>query len=319
MLQSIFGLDSVPLDTKISLYDNAISEIEFYRRNFYAINTLNSVLRIKHPDSWEITERYATHLIRAGELDQALVVYKKELQKPTAGAEAYSAVVDIESYLGRRDSVMHYLNLAIEKFPTNERLNLYRAYELQQADASEKTVVAAYKKYIKVATNGEAQSSGCAALGDYYYAIGKPKECFRWYSKALDYNADNALTLNNWAYFISELIGTPTTLSAEQVAELVRALAMSVRACELSPSNATYLDTQAWILHLLGRNEEAKGLMKQAISLDTTASDTLLEHYADILAATGESFMAEIYYKRSIKAGANQQRIEAKIEALKAK
>jgi hypothetical protein len=59
--------------------------------------------------------------------------------------------------------------------------------------------------------------------------------------------------------------------------------------------------------------------MKQAISLDTTASDTLLEHYADILAATGESFMAEIYYKRSIKAGANQQRIEAKIEALKAK
>ena len=98
MLQSIFGLDSVPLDTKISLYDNAISEIEFYRRNFYAINTLNSVLRIKHPDSWEITERYATHLIRAGELDQALVVYKKELQKPTAGAEAYSAVVDIESH-----------------------------------------------------------------------------------------------------------------------------------------------------------------------------------------------------------------------------
>lgn len=319
MLQSIFGLDSVPLDTKISLYDNAISEIEFYRRNFYAINTLNSVLCIKHPDSWEITERYATHLIRAGELDQALVVYKKELQKPTAGAEAYSAVVDIESYLGRRDSVMHYLNLAIEKFPTNERLNLYRAYELQQADASEKTIVAAYKKYIKVATDGEAKSSGCAALGDYYYAIGKPKECFRWYSKALDYNADNALTLNNWAYFISELIGTPTTLSAEQMAELERALAMSVRACELSPSNATYLDTQAWILHLLGRNEEAKGLMKQAISLDTTASDTLLEHYADILAAAGESFMAEIYYKRSIKAGANQQRIEAKIEALKAK
>ncbi|MBQ1214094.1 MAG: hypothetical protein IIX81_03630, partial [Tidjanibacter sp.] len=235
MLQSIFGLDSVPLDTKISLYDNAISEIEFYRRNFYAINTLNSVLRIKHPDSWEITERYATHLIRAGELDQALVVYKKELQKPTAGAEAYSAVVDIESYLGRRDSVMHYLNRAIEKFPTNERLNLYRAYELQQADASEKTVVAAYKKYIKVATDGEAKSSGCAALGDYYYAIGKPKECFRWYTQALDYNPDNALTLNNWAYFISELIGTPTTLSAEQMAELERALAMSVRACELSP------------------------------------------------------------------------------------
>ena len=59
--------------------------------------------------------------------------------------------------------------------------------------------------------------------------------------------------------------------------------------------------------------------MKQAISLNSQEDDTLLEHYADILAATGEDFMAEIYYKRSIKAGGNQQRIEAKIEALKAK
>lgn len=318
-LQSIFGLDSVPLATKLSLYDNAISEIEFYRRNFYAINTLNSVIRIKHPDSWDVTERYATHLIRAGELDKALVIYKEELRKPNVVAEAYSAVVDIESYLGRRDSVMHYLDLAIEKFPANERLNLYRAYELQRAEVGEKRVVSAYKNYIKVAEGDEAKSSGCAALGDYYYSIGKPKKCFKWYTKALEYNPDNALTLNNWAYFVSELIGTPATLSEAQVADLEGALEMSVRACELSPSNATYLDTQAWILHLLGRNEEAKVLMKQAISLDTTTSDTLLEHYADILAACGEGFMAEIYYKRSIKAGANQQRIEAKIEALKAK
>lgn len=318
-IQTIFGLDNVGLDTKLALYDSVIEDIDFYRRNFYSINTLIMVLRLKHPGEYEVADRYATHLIRAGELDKALEVYKEEAARPNAPVEAYTQVVGIEDYLGRRDSVMHYLDVAIGKFPTNGHLHLYRAYELQRSGESEKVVVGAYKKYLKIATTAEDKSNACASLGDYYFAQNKPNKSFRWYAKALDHNPDNALVLNNWAYFISELAGPTPTLSAAQTHELERALEMSRRACELSTSNATYLDTQAWILHLLGRNDEAKVVMKQAISLNSQEDDTLLEHYADILAATGEDFMAEIYYKRSIKAGGNQQRIEAKIEALKAK
>lgn len=318
-LQRLFALDSAEIEIKLALYDNTISDLDFYRRNFFGINTLCSLLKIKYPNNFEVTQRYATHLIRAGEPDKALEVYKEVVRKPTANIEAFSAVIDLESYLGRRDSVMHYLDKAIEKFPTEGHFHLYRAYELQLNNAPEKNIVGAYKDYLKIANDNEGKSDACASLGDYYFTLNKPQKSFDWYARALEYNANNSLALNNWAYFISELIEPSPTLSASQQQDLERALDMSKRACELTPSNATYIDTQAWILHLLGRNEEAKPLMRQAISLNSRDDDTLLFHYAEILAALGEDFMAEIYYNRAIKAGGNQQLIESKISALKQK
>jgi hypothetical protein len=117
---------------------------------------------------------------------------------------------------------------------------------------------------------------------------------------------ENAMALNNWAYYSS--------LAND---DLPLALELSTRACELEATNATYLDTKAWILHLMGRDQEAKKVMQQAISLDNSSDPTLLLHYADILVANGDSFLAEIYYKRAAEAGMDDQLIRARLENLK--
>ena len=59
--------------------------------------------------------------------------------------------------------------------------------------------------------------------------------------------------------------------------------------------------------------------MMQAISLDSSNDDTLLLHYAEILAADGSEFMAEMYYKRAMEAGGNKEYINQRLEALKNK
>ena len=308
VLKRLFLLDSEPLEEKLNLYDNLIENVDFYRKNFYAINTLCSILYVKHSDTYEVTQRYTTHLIRAGEIDKALKIFQQEAAKESAPLDAHLSVIDIESYLGMRDEMFAHLDRAIAHYPKEQSLYLRKAFELQRNNEdSKKEVLALYKKAVKVAEGDEEKSSALGSLGDYYHSIGRGKECYREYAKALQHNPNNATVLNNWAYFLSE-----------ENRELEKALEMSTRACELD-STPTYLDTKAWILHLLGRTSEAKRLMMQAISLDTSNDDTLLLHYAEILAADGSDFMAEMYYKRALEAGGDKEYINQRLEALKNK
>jgi Tfp pilus assembly protein PilF len=82
-------------------------------------------------------------------------------------------------------------------------------------------------------------------------------------------------------------------------------------------NNPTFLDTRACVLHKLGRNDEAKRIMRQAISLDTANSADLQLHYGDILAALGEKFMAEVYWRKALDNGYDKASVEQRLQRLK--
>ena len=70
---------------------------------------------------------------------------------------------------------------------------------------------------------------------------------------------------------------------------------MSKKTVEAEPDNATYLDTFGWILHLQGKDLEAKPFFKHAMLYGGKDSAVILEHYATVLEALGEEDMAKIY------------------------
>ena len=90
---------------------------------------------------------------------------------------------------------------------------------------------------------------------------------------------------------------------------------MAQRATELSPNNATYLDTLAWVYYKLGRYEEAKKVMQQAMSFDKDKSSELALHYGDILDALGSTFMAQTYWRKALERGADAEIIQQRVEA----
>lgn len=307
-IKKLFLSDKATLEQKLKIYDeHVVANEDFYKRNFFSINSLASILYVKHPNDYSAASRYATHLIRAGELDRALSEYKRWAANPTTPLDALLVVMDIEKYLGRRDSALHYLDVAIERNPQMSDLYLRKAYEYMDDATPEgrKTVIKSLEKAIEVAPDSLSKSNANASLGD-ILVDEKPNKGYRYYRKALDYNPDNAQALNNWAYHLCENGG-----------DLQQALQMSSRACELTPSNTNNLDTKAWILHRMGRNKEAKPIMLRAISLDKSGEPTFLFHYAEILAAEGENFMAEIYYRRALEAGEEAELIEQRINQLK--
>jgi Tfp pilus assembly protein PilF len=108
-------------------------------------------------------------------------------------------------------------------------------------------------------------------MGDILHQKGLMKEAYEAYDSCLQWKDDNMGCLNNYAYFLSE--------SGEQLA---KAEQMSYRTVKAEPKNATYLDTYAWILYMLGRYSEANIYIDQALqNLDESMDNSVIKEHAD--------------------------------------
>lgn len=127
-------------------------------------------------------------------------------------------------------------------------------------------------------------------MGDMYHERGQMERCFAAYDSALVLVPDNPAVLNNYAYF----------LSLEEK-DLPRALTMAHRANELSPNNATYLDTYAWVLYQSGQYTQAKIYIDQTLAAikEGEESSTYYKHAGDIYWAIGDRKSARKFWKRA--------------------
>ncbi len=307
----LFESDKIPLAEKMKRFDALTSDMRFYQDNYFQINDIASSLIIKYPDEKQVVERYATHLIATGQIDQALEVYKLHTRDLPPEKSYWRMVIDIESYKQRHDSVDLYVTRALELFPGDPDLYVARGH-VKSLAGEEKEAVKSYREAIRLAAADSLRGEIWGYIGDLYHRTGKMKQCFAAYDKSLKYYRDNPMVLNNYAYFLSERGGTHN--------ELQQALEMSSRAIALAENNPTYLDTYAWVLFRLGRTAEAKKSMQQAISLDRRNNPELFLHYGDILHALGEKFLAEVYWRKALENGyEDPDAIAARIEEAKRK
>ena len=107
----------------------------------------------------------------------------------------------------------------------------------------------------------------CHALyAEACYRTGQYDKAWKAFDHCLSIKPDEMSTLNNYAYYL-----------AEQGIQLEKALAMSRRTVDAEPDNANNLDTYAWILHLLGRDDEALPYIEKAVKINPS-SETLANH-----------------------------------------
>lgn len=129
-------------------------------------------------------------------------------------------------------------------------------------------------------------------LGDCYYNLDSVEQAFRMFDDVLNINPNDAMVLNNYAYYLS-LLGK----------DLSKAEKMSSQAVVLEPENGTYLDTYAWVLFTRKEYSQALYYMKLAIQYSEEVSGVLYEHYGDILYMNGEREKALEMWKQALEAG----------------
>ena len=298
VLERLFANEQLPLNAKIREWKSLANDMNSYRKFFAQYDALIKRLYIYYPASNEVAEQYAQHLIRLGDIEAALRLCKRLIDYQKPKVEDFTRVIEIENHLNRPDSVRRYTDVALALFPRNtELLHMRGALASQRKEYDD--ALLSYKEALKHADNDTLRSTLWGAIGDVEHQRNDKKRCYKAYEKALHCFADNAVVLNNYAYYLS-LEGR----------NLERALMMITRALELSEKNSTYLDTMAWVLYKLGRYEEAKKYMQQALSRDRVQSADLAMHYGDILHALGEEFMAKTYWRKALERGADKSEVE---------
>ncbi len=324
LMTQIFYLTELPLEEKLRIFRRLTSDRKFYGERYTQLSGLADALVLTHADDRSVVALYRDHLLAGGRFEQAGAFFKHKLDDREPLLEDYMFVIELEDYLKRPDSVQHYLGRAIDRFPEEFSLRLLRGHLLTMNSRAEEGIEAYYEA-LPYAQTDSLRSAVYASIGDGWQELARGESkveeaverqdeqwkrysprCYDAYRQALKYNPDNVPVLNNFAYYLS--------LEGRQ---LKRAVRMSARAVELEPSNPTYIDTHAWVLYRLGRLEEAKKLMQQALSLDGQRNAELQMHYGDILAALGDTFMAETYWKRALANGYDKEAVERRLERLK--
>lgn len=145
-------------------------------------------------------------------------------------------------------------------------------------------------------------------IGDMSYTNQNYDEAFSAYEKAITIYPDNIQVLNNYAYYLSQ-----------QNTQLDHAAEMSLRTLKEEPTNATYLDTYAWILFLQKRYDEAKAYVDLTLQNSKNPDKVLLEHAGDIYLMAGDKEKAVSYWKQAIEAGGDKASLERKIKTHKLK
>lgn len=149
-------------------------------------------------------------------------------------------------------------------------------------------------------------------IADAFYKKDEKEKAFKNYENSLMLDPNSALTLNNYAYFLTK---DGKDLSEEVLA---KADEMSKRAITLNPDQPTYLDTRAWVLFCKGEYKEAMEIQLKGLELlgeDAKPEDNTeyYEHLGDILFMNKEPEKALEYWKKALIGAPDKEVLQRKV------
>lgn len=287
---------SVPPQAKVEYMQDVLGSGQFAQVFALQIDSLMTEMYLSSPTDSTVTGLTAAYYYQTGQVDKALEVYDTILQaNPDDMGAAFNHCL-IYYYSQDWDNVINYATTAIQRFDMPVDFLQLRGiafWQQKEYDSSMEdylTMLALAPKDSAVALNSYT------ALGDLYHMTGDPRQAYKYYDKALRINPDYAPVLNNYAYYLTEGYDQPRK---KPDATLRKAMQMSLKTIQQEPDNPTYVDTYAWLLHLVGRDVEAKAMFKHAMLYGGKESRTILEHYATVLQTLGENDLANVYFKQA--------------------
>ncbi|MBR5736366.1 MAG: tetratricopeptide repeat protein [Bacteroidales bacterium] len=288
--------DEVPAEDKVAYMQDLLGSGQFAQMFAPQIDTLMTEMYTSSPTDTTVTGLTAAYYYQTGQVDKALDVYAGILEENPDDAGAAFTHCLIYYYAEDWDNVVTYATAAIQRFDMPLDFLQLRGiafWQLKEYDNSMED----YRTMLSMAPKDSSVALSCyTAMGDLYHMAGDPKQAYKCYDKALRINPDHAPVLNNYAYYLTETYDKPLK---RPDATLRKAMQMSLKTIQQEPDNPTYVDTYAWLLHLVGRDVEAKAMFKHAMLYGGKESRTILEHYATVLQTLGENDLANVYFKQA--------------------
>ncbi len=301
-IKKIFENPKVDVDTKIKILYPYLQYWELQKDKKQDAIDLAELLTATHPDDAKGFAIKGDLYYLDSQNDKALESYKRGLELNKDVFQVWQQVMVI--YNLKRDwaALQKTSNEAMELFPNQAMVYLFKGTAEQQNKELEKAVKSYLKGEKMTADNDKLRGQFWANLGDAYHSLNRMTESDSAYDRSLKLDPENAYVLNNYSYYLSL-----------RKTNLEKAKQMSAYSNKLDPDNSSFLDTYAWILFQLNDFTGAKEWQEKAMKADDGQSGTILEHYGDILFKLGSTEEAVKYWKQAKEKGTDSISIDKKI------
>ena len=300
-LNKIIEDNNIDISEKIPMFTNYIEQLEKQGKEIDVYNFFTTLIENYQKES-VVYSLYGAYLLEQKELDKAEDLLNTAISINPDDEATWNMLVQIQV---QKDSIPKLLRIVDEAekiFPDNSTWAYYKVTSMVQLK-KEKEAIALIDSYVqKFDDKDNAFNSLILSIkGDCLMQDSLYSEAFESYDKSLSYNPGNILTLNNYAYFLSEC--NTDLAKAEKMSSLVIAN---------EPQNSTYLDTYAWILFKQGDLNGAKFHIERALLYGDDPD--ILEHYGDILFKLGNEQKALEQWQKSKDKGNTSPTLQKKIE-----
>lgn len=298
-----------PLQTKISLMRQVVQENEQNGGDSTeVISVFRRILQEPQADS-DMLELYAAYMnLKEMPQDSINQVWRQALQITPDNAGVRLQLAQALWTAQQYDDVAALCEEGTEYNPDEIGFYYFLGLSYLQKDDDDATLNAMQRgvSQIDEESNPDIASDFYAIMGDILHKKGRDQEAFAAYDSCLLHKPDNYGCLNNYAYYLS--LNRTDLQKAEQ---------MSYRTIKAEPTNATFLDTYAWILFQQERYAEAAIYMEQTLQNDSTPSADVLEHAGDIFAKNEQMDRAVDFWQQAVDAGAESKVLIRKIKLRK--
>lgn len=290
-LKKGFSNQYLDASTKMQILSTYYSQTGNYDGIDDDILEISGILMEQHPYDPQVIALRAQLLAMREIYPESLSLFKKVSELDPGKYEVWENILRITALMEKYDSLIIASNEVIALFPVQPMPYYFQAVGNIMQNNYEDALSTLNTGIKLVFNNNSLMADFYSMTGDALYKLKRNNEAYTAYDNALRFNPDNALVLNNYAYYLS-LEGN----------NLDKAERMAVKANELSPENPTYLDTYAWVLYKKGQYEDSRLIMEKVLNLEPNASGTELEHYGDILFKLNKTEEAMIWWKKASEA-----------------
>jgi tetratricopeptide (TPR) repeat protein len=247
---------------------------------------------------------YAAELyIELNETDKAVEALDKTVQLMPANEQAWQERIRLNLEAERYDMAVKAGLEADEMMPDNPFIQYLLGNAYYHNSQSDQAVIWLQRASSLPARN-EFKSVIFTSLGDSYNAMRDFEKADAAFQKSIELNPNNDITLNNFAYSLSNRGDQSLLQKAKEMAD---------NALKSSPDNPSYLDTAGWIYYRLGDYRKARELVGKSLELNPNSAE-VLEHMGDIMDKLGDKTAARSYWKRALDKDSSRSHLGDKIE-----
>lgn len=218
----------------------------------------------------DLYKYHLTALMSEGKIEQALQVIKTAAKANSEDPDAWNSLMQIAQEAGDYKSASDAID-QIERILGYSRYSALARYNIAVKQSKYRQAIQILDTYLKEdPTDVPILIQKALVLENTHASC---KKLIPVYETILQLDGENALILNNYAYYLATHKG-----------DLNQAEQMSFKAIQIQPEIASYLDTYGWILHLKGQDNLAKFYLQKALNLEKEgpAKQEIIQHLEKI-------------------------------------